>query len=232
MCGNSAVVIGGKDFKMPFHGFASKSVFSVENVKPDGVTFVLFYDEETLKVYPFKFRLSIKYTVCGNTLFIENVVENLGEGFMYYAIGRHDSFLLNGATGDHKLCFEKEKEFLSQKTDKKANLINLFVDFGEGKELCLPEDFLADGRTLIFGKVASRQVTIKTLDNRPIAALFYPDVDNILFWRPNGADMICIEPWSALPDDADEFVAFDKDKKYFSIGEKEKKTVDFQITYY
>jgi hypothetical protein len=44
--------------------------------------------------------------------------------------------------------------------------------------------------------------------------------------------MICIEPWSALPDDADEVVAFDKDKKYFSIGEKEKKTVDFQITYY
>ena len=130
------------------------------------------------------------------------------------------------------MCFEREEEFLSQKTDGKANLINLYVDFGEGKELLLPEDFLSDGRTLIFGKVSSRSVAIKTLDNRPIAALFYPDVDNILVWRPNGADMICIEPWSALPDESGEKTEFLQNEKYFPLQSDEKKTVVFRIEYY
>ena len=232
VCGNSAVVIGEKDRKIPFHGFARASVFSVKNVRCDSVTFVLSFSEDTLKVYPFKFRLSIKYSVCGNTIFVENVVENQGKGAMPFAIGRHDSFLLDGKLGGYKLCFEREEEFLSQKTDDKANLINLYIDFGEGKELLLPEDFLSDGRTFIFGKVSSRSVTIKTLDNRPIAALFYPDVDNILVWRPDDADMICIEPWSALPDESGEKTDFLQNEKYFSLGTGEKKNVNFQIEYY
>ena len=44
--------------------------------------------------------------------------------------------------------------------------------------------------------------------------------------------MICIEPWSALSDDADETVEFDNNEKYFSLKEGEKNTIDFKIVYY
>ena len=41
VCGNNAVVIDGKDYNMPFHGFARKSVFSVVKNMSDSITPVL-----------------------------------------------------------------------------------------------------------------------------------------------------------------------------------------------
>ena len=232
VCGNNAVVIGGKDYNMPFHGFASTSVFTAERVNNYSVTFVLSYSEDTLKVYPYLFRLSITYTVCGNTLLIKNAVENLGKADMPFALARHDSFALDTAIDDYKLCFDESEEFLSQETDYTARLINLYADFGCGKDFILPADYLAEGRTVIFGKTKSRAVSLKTLDNGLIARLLYPDVDNILLWRPDGADMICIEAWSALPDISGETVGFTENEKFFRLSSGGRKTVDFQIEYY
>ena len=231
VCGNNAVVIDGKDYNMPFHGFARKSVFSVVKNMSDSITLLLDYNEETMKVYPFKFRLSITYSVKDNALLIDNTIKNLGDCTMPFALGRHDSFLLDEPISNYKLCFDKSEEFLSQKTDRDRNLTNLYYDFGGGEEFSLPEEYLINGQAIIFGEINSRKISLKTSDNRLIAVLSSDCTDNLLLWRPADSQMICIELWSALPDNAYETVEFDSNEKYCSLNINEEKTMEFKIEY-
>ena len=232
VCGNNAVVIDGKDYNMPFHGFARKSLFSVGKIEGDNITFFLNYNDDTLKVYPFKFRFSITYSMKGNAIFIYNKIENLGCDNLFFALGRHDSFLLDKPIDGYKICFDKSEEFLSQRTDKDRKLTNLYYDFGEGEEFVLSEDYLNNGQTVIFSKINSHHIVLKTLDNRLIAALSSDSDENLLLWRPDNSKMICIELWSALPDNSDETVEFDRNEKYFSVKSNEEKTISFKIEYF
>lgn len=231
VCGNSSVVISGKDHNMPFHGFAKKSVFSVVKTAKDSISLSLRYSDETLKVYPFKFRLTITYSLKDNSVIIENVIENIGDRTMPFALGRHDSFLLDKPIGNYKICFEKSEEFLSQKTDKNGKLLNIYVDLGEGEAFILPDEYLTNGKTIIFGKINSRTITLKTSDNGLIAALSFDCIENLLLWRPTDSQMICIELWSSLPDNADDTIEFDRNEKYCSLNTNEEKTIRFKIEY-
>ena len=78
VCGYNSVVIDGTEFDMPRHGFASRSIFVVYEKKNDGITFLLESNDDTKKYYPFAFRLYVKYSVKGNLLVVENIIENIG----------------------------------------------------------------------------------------------------------------------------------------------------------
>ena len=233
VCGNCAVVIGGKDYGMSFHGFARTSVFECENIKNDEITFCLRYNNHTFAFYPFKFEFRITYKVIDDTVVITNVIKNVGTVTMPFALGRHDSFILSKPLEKYKLCFPLDEEFLSQQCDESRRLINLYYDFGSGKELIFPSDYLTDGQSIIFEGINSDHLFLKTIDNRPIARFFYGRVNNLLFWRPNASQLICIEPWTALPDRADEFnVDFLQKKRLIKLNESQSKQIDFTIKYY
>ena len=233
VCGYNSVVIDGTELDMPRHGFASRSIFAVSEQKSDGITFLLESNEATKKYYPFAFRLYVKYSVKSDLLVVENIIENIGDKPMPYAIGRHDSFVLDKPIENYKLCFPLEEEFLSQKHDESGRLMNLYYDFGSGKELILPADYLTDGQTVIFSNIKSDSVTLKTVDNRPIARFFIGDTNNLLLWRPDNAQMICVEPWGALPDDTDEDKTdFLQKKRFRIISEGETDVIKYSIEYF
>ena len=232
VCGNTSVKIDGEDYNIPFHGFARDIVFTLEDRKSDEITFVLKSNEQTFAVYPFEFELRVNYKVISDSIIITNEIKNVGKSPMPFAIGRHDSFTLKKPIGNYKLCFPCDEEFLSQKTNEKGQLINLYVDFGKGKEFELPEDYLTEGQTVIFGGINSDSVTLKTLDDQPIAEVLFDEIRNLLIWRPNEAQMICIEPWSALPDKFDEEGEEFLNKTRLSVIEPGKtESIVFKIRY-
>ena len=112
VCGNTSVRIGGKDYKIPKHGFARDSVFSIEDHRKDEVTFALKSNEETFAVYPFEFELRVNYKLISDSIIITNEIKNVGKSLMPFAIGRHDSFTLHKSIGNYKLCFPCDEEFL------------------------------------------------------------------------------------------------------------------------
>ena len=233
VCGRTRVIVDGVDRNMTFHGFARKRAFVCKNAGKSEATFVLASCDETRAVYPFEFEFSVNYRVEKNAIIVKNEMKNTGSTALAFALGRHDSFALRNGVGGYKLCFPCEERFLSPKTDEIARLTDSFADLGGGRELPLPADYLTNGETIILGSINSDRVFLKTLDDRPVAEMDFGSVRNLLIWRAENSNMICLEPWSALPDSSDGKVnEFLSDPRFTRVGAGETKTFEFRISYY
>ena len=80
-------IYDGKPYKTPMHGFAKRMRFSNDLVGSHRRVFVLTYNDDTLAVYPWRFRLDIDYTLEGRKLTVKAVVTNLDEKTMYFSLG-------------------------------------------------------------------------------------------------------------------------------------------------
>ena len=76
---NNTTVINGEKYQMSQHGFARDMKFDILSISEREHTYVLKFNEETLKVYPFKFELYVNYIIDDNTLKIKYKVVNLDD---------------------------------------------------------------------------------------------------------------------------------------------------------
>lgn len=103
----------GMEYHLPRHGFVrnNKNIQLKEKTE-SSLTFSLSHSEETLKIYPFDFRLEITYHLSGTTLEIIHKVLNPAEKPMYFSIGAHPAFNIplyeNEDYEDHYLEFDRK----------------------------------------------------------------------------------------------------------------------------
>ncbi len=232
-CGSCELVVDGKLYPHFLHGFAKKATFSVTAQGKDFVTMVLSSSAKTKEFYPYDFRLSFTYRVEGDTLRVTHEVYNPSDEDIYCAFGSHESYQLDGDVSEYAIEFEKEEIFDSLLHTPTGKLTGETENFGKGKMFPLPADFLQEGRTLIFGNVNSRKVTLKTTAGKDCADVSFEGFSNLLLWRPHGAKMICIEPWQNLPDKVgEELTEFSKKAGIEKINPKQKKVAKRTIKYY
>lgn len=83
----------GKEYKLTSkHGFARDYEFQMSDQGDDYLEFLFASNDETKKVYPFNFKLYIRYIIKDKNLRIEYRVENTGEKEMYFSLGAHPAF--------------------------------------------------------------------------------------------------------------------------------------------
>ena len=184
VCGRTSVNVDGKAYPIPFHGFARDMVFKTVAANKQDVSFVLQSNERTREMYPFDFELKITYTLDDCMVIVKNEVKNTGKEMMRFAIGRHDSFILDNDPGSYKLCFPKEERFLSQKYDNTSRRIDKYDNLGSGDVLIIPESILSSSSSVTLQNLNSDRVTLKTLDDRPIASIVWGEIKNLLLWHP------------------------------------------------
>jgi galactose mutarotase-like enzyme len=109
----------------------------------------------------------------------------------------------SGDLSNYEVRFEKIEKFLTLLHNEDGYMTGESVDFGAGKTLVLPDDFLQEGATLIFKDIASRKVTLAEKGGKVLLDVTFDGFSNLLFWRALNSPYICIEPWSNLPDPAD-----------------------------
>ena len=102
----------GREYKCPKHGFVrNNDKVSLVEKTANSLTFLLKYDEESLKIYPFKFEFNIKYSLEGNKLHVKHKVINYGDVDMLFSLGGHPGFTCPINDGekydDYYLEFEK-----------------------------------------------------------------------------------------------------------------------------
>ena len=199
---NDRIRVGGSEYELPKHGFARNSRFELEEAAASRCRFSLRSNEDTLKRYPFPFRLDVTYGIEKNTLTITASVTNAGSSPMPASFGFHPAFrwpLPFGAPREaHVIRFEREETApIRRPVD---GLIGRDAETSpvDGRTLSL-RDSLFEADALVFDRPESRSVRYGAPSGGSIRVDF-PDMPHLGIWTKPGAGFICIEPWQGHAD--------------------------------
>ena len=221
---NSQTQIEGKIYEMSQHGFARDMDFEEISKTENEHHYMLKYNEETLKKYPYKFELNIIYEVIEDTLTVIYQVKNIDDKTIYFGLGGHPAFNCNYSNGEYKIVFpEKEEniEFLKLKdglidTEKAENIL-------QDNKIFLKEDTF-DNDAVIMKNLKSNKVTLQNhRTNQKILEFDFTGFPYLALWSKRGAPFVCIEPWQNTADridstqiykDKENIIELPKDKEY------------------
>jgi galactose mutarotase-like enzyme len=205
----------GKTYTLPRHGFARDCVFEVEDHWDDGISLILYSDEETLKVYPFEFEFRLVYELYANLLSVTYHVTNLGENDMYFSVGGHPAFAVPFEKGltyeDFYLAFEHDENFqrwglteqgLILETPEPlfvAKMIDDELVAAETNQIPLTKDLFQQD-ALVFKGLQSTTVALKSDKTRHSLKFDFAGFPFLGIWAAKNADFVCIEPWCGIAD--------------------------------
>lgn len=208
---NGTSRIGGRAFRIPKHGYVAGRDWQVAEQGSDYV--VLSYEgtDAEREVFPYDYRLSVRYQLSGRTLRADITVENKGSETMYFQLGGHpgillpdfseeepiDGFMRFEGQPDHLLrageqgCIEVEPGTLTPRrfpipmTD--AGLVPLCEKTFADEALILEEQISA---AVVIDKHGRDMVRVSS--GSPVW----------LFWSQQNqhCPYVCCEPWYGLPD--------------------------------
>lgn len=196
----------GQEYTLPRHGFARDKEFVVEKLEENNVTFLLTYDENTLKVYPFKFEFRLIYSLENNTLKVTYSVKNIGENKMYFSVGGHPAFAVplaeNTEYTDYYLQFNKTETFkrwgLTAEGLIKIQPFDFLIDTNK---LSLTKELFYDD-AIVLKNLESTSVILKSDKTNHQVKFDFEGFPYLGIWAAKDADFVCIEPWCGIADSA------------------------------
>ena len=186
----------GKVYKLSRHGFARDFEFDVIENSGNAVVFSLKSNEETLKVYPFHFELQLSYILEDSKLVVKYEIINHSSKKMYYSIGAHPAFNIDGNFEDFSLIFDDEKDLETYKLEQdlfsgKTEILKL-----NGNVLPLQYELFEED-ALVFKNFATKSLTLAK-NNESVMKVSFPDFPYLGIWTKKDAPFICIEPWLGI----------------------------------
>ncbi|MBD1398290.1 aldose 1-epimerase family protein [Pontibacter sp. JH31] len=196
-------------FALKRHGFARHKEFKLIEEEDDKLVFELEDDEETLQVYPFKFRLLIAYKLEKNKLSVTYQVLNRNKKAMFFSIGGHPGFNVPFYPGeqysDYFIEFEKEE------TLYRYLLTDDGLQSGDTERVLEQERVLPlkhgyfDKDALVFKNLHSEKLTLGSRTNQRRVEITFPGFPYLGIWaKPGPSPYVCIEPWCGIAGRADE----------------------------
>lgn len=195
----------GASYRLPIHGFAPTSMFSVEEWTPTSAVLALEDSDKTRAQYPFRFLLRVQYALAGQTLHARFAVENRGEEPLPFGLGAHPGFrvpLREGlALSDYALVFGASCQPRQHLLSDDCLMSGQTAPFPLRDGSILPlERTLFDRDAIVLSDMA-RTVTLRTGCDRRFIEVAFPDAPYLAVWQTPHVDapFICIEPWLSLP---------------------------------
>ena len=198
--------VDGTQYPLCKHGFVQDMEFSLIQSTAESLSLAVTDTPETLKSFPFPFRLIVTYTLCGSRLDVAWTVENPAEREMPFLIGAHPAFLLpafNPADAVHGyLRFPEVDTLVSTPTLPRGYTHPEQTELFPLTDHLLPltnETFRCDTILDIRGRIS--QVELLDASRRPLLSVQFR-MPVLAMWAPeNGCSpFVCIEPWCGLCD--------------------------------
>ena len=195
-----------KEYSLPRHGFAREREFIVEKLEENSHTFLLVHDQNTLKVYPFKFEFRLIYTLENNTVKVTYSVKNIGENKMYFSVGGHPAFAVPLAEytdyTDYYLEFNKAETFKRWGLTPGGLIEIQPIDFMiDTNRLDLRKELFYDD-AIVFKDLESTSVVLKSDKTNHQLKFNFEGFPYLGVWAAKDADFVCIEPWCGIADSA------------------------------
>jgi galactose mutarotase-like enzyme len=193
-----------KPYKLSRHGFARDMEFAVTAQSENEATLTLRHDENTLKSFPFPFRLDVIYSLVSASLHVTYAVTNPGTDNMYFSIGGHPAFKvpIDKKLDYHDYYFEFDQtEDAYRWLISSQGLINpATVPFLiNSKVLHINKELFRDD-ALVFKYLNSHKVTLKSDRSKHGVEVGFHGFPFLGLWAAPDADFVCIEPWCGIAD--------------------------------
>jgi len=197
--------IDGQEFRMEIHGLIRKTVLNVAEHTHISVTMEMVSDTETLKKYPFPFVFHVIYRLEGNRLVTAYRIQNTGTHTMYFGVGGHPGYQIDGEEKDGKtdtsgnlIVFDKPVNLRKYTGDETNFFITGTADYAYTDKLDLGKQLFVDDALILQNpkvdfELRRKSGTVIRFENvhSPVLA----------FWsKKDSGAYVCIEPWWGLPD--------------------------------
>lgn len=233
--GSKGIKVDGKIYSIPKHGFGKNLMFKGEKLSAETCEFSYTYDEETLKCYPYKFKLIVRYELNQNKLDITYRIVNLDDKDIYYSIGGHPGFSLNLVEGDlpkdYFLEFSEDEKLISKYKIRKDTFVeHLNKEVGRKVIGNLEEKFIDDA--LIFQNLKSTSVKLLSKKHSHGLELDFHEFEYLGLWAKVGAPYVCIEPWTGINDFSEFNGEFAEKQGIKKLKEKEDKSFTYSVSFF
>lgn len=195
-----------KKYSLPKHGFVRhNNAVALQEQTPNSLTFKLVYNDELLKIYPFKFEFYIIYTLTNNTITVSHKVKNCDTKTLYFSVGGHPAFKCpvfeNENYEDYYLEFEHIENAKRHLINMENGLISNKTEavFKNSNILPLTHDLFNED-ALVFKDLKSRKVCLKSKTNGTILTVSFPEFSYLGIWAKPTGNYVCIEPWLGIAD--------------------------------
>ena len=201
-----------KTYKMSQHGFARDKEFVLVEQGEEFLKFMQESDIETLKVYPFAYKLFISYEIKKCEVKISYEVVNKSDEKMFFSIGAHPAFnwpIINPIKNANPNKDDYYFEFNNLKKDENLKAFPLLengissdkVDFKLDKKRLNISENIFKNDALIFKNKNINSVKLKNYKNENSIEVCFDGFSYLGLWsKPNGAPFVCIEPWHGIAD--------------------------------
>lgn len=191
-------IINNQEYHLPLHGFLRDQEFEVLHARKDEISLVNVYNEDTLNLYPFKYKAIITYQLKAKTLKTKVTIINEDDKDMIFNFGGHPGFRCPIFTDekftDYKVVFEKTENFAAPSVEEDGTLnFKKTTEFKDIKELPLKYDYFTID-AIVIPRVRSRKVKLVNDKNQGIEFKFPHFITLAIWTRPN-APFVCLEPW-------------------------------------
>lgn len=217
------VSVNGVEYEMANHGFARRRDYTLVSQTEDSVSLAINENEDTLKVYPFRFTFTVTHRVFEGGFETVYTVKNNDTEKLYCNIGGHPGINLPALGAETvegcKLIFDSVENPIVWYGDENLFVRDDFVrtDILNGTDTidCTQEMFAGDA--LMIGNLKSTKVRLVTPAGLGVE-MDYSGYPVMAFWTPpaKNAPFICLEPWYGLP--ANTFESGELSEKAFAIG--------------
>lgn len=193
-------IYDGREYILPKHGFAKKSLFECESRTDSSMVMILKSNENTLKMYPFEFEFRVKYELIDNTLRVSYMVTNCSDRTMYYSVGAHEAYACPEGIENYTVKFENNVNLTAR--ELLGNLLgdNTTEILKNSKELALKKDYFKID-ALVFKDIDFDKASLCANDGSRKITVKFPNHRYFLLWTKYvGGDYMCMEPWCGIQD--------------------------------
>ncbi|RAJ23087.1 galactose mutarotase-like enzyme [Pedobacter cryoconitis] len=200
---NNTYCIGEQSYQLPRHGFARDLTFEAQQINEEEALFTLSHNAETLKVYPFEFKFSLRYSLSGAAVSCTYEVNNPGIKDLLFSVGAHPAFAVpltaDTLYEDYYLGFSQDESLNIHQIED--NLIGdqvAILQLSDRKLHLQHELFYNDA--LVIKDLNSKSIQLKNTKNQHGLNFRFIDFPFFGIWSAKDADFVCLEPWCGIAD--------------------------------
>lgn len=206
-------LIDGLDYTLTQHGFARDRVFRWVERHETGCTLVLEDDPTSRAIFPFAFRLTLRYALDDDGLHLDYTLGNPdSRSLLHASLGAHPAFIWPLVPGTEKT--DHVLEFEAPEAEPLAVLEEGLIAPGErtnpveGRILRL-DDSLFERDALIFLHPVSRKLRFHARTGEALVFSWH-GFEQLGIWMKPGSDFLCLEPWMGYSSPSDFDGAFEE----------------------